>query len=164
MPDTTTLKDQLNAFLKRKAHFAIVVDEYGEVMGLVTLEDIIEEIVGDITDETDIAAALAKPQADGSLIVDGLVPIRDVNRLMDWDIPDEEATTIAGLVIHEAQTIPDTGPGLHLSRLPLRGAEAAAEPHHLACGSRRSSRARKPKKSSKQGLIAAGSAPPAPAR
>ena len=109
VPDTTTLKDQLNAFLKRKAHFAIVVDEYGEVMGLVTLEDIIEEIVGDITDETDIAAALAKPQPDGSLIVDGLVPIRDVNRLMEWNLPDEEATTIAGLVIHEAQTIPTQG-------------------------------------------------------
>jgi Mg2+/Co2+ transporter CorB len=109
VPDTTTLKDQLNAFLKRKAHFAIVVDEYGEVMGLVTLEDIIEEIVGEISDETDIAAALAKPQGDGSLIVDGMVPIRDVNRLMDWDLPDEEATTIAGLVIHEAQTIPNPG-------------------------------------------------------
>jgi Mg2+/Co2+ transporter CorB len=109
VPDTTTLKDQLNAFLKKKAHFAIVVDEYGEVMGLVTLEDIIEEIVGEISDETDIAAALAKPQADGSLIVDGAVPIRDVNRLMDWDLPDEEATTIAGLVLHEAQTIPNPG-------------------------------------------------------
>jgi Mg2+/Co2+ transporter CorB len=109
VPDTTTLKDQLNAFLKRKAHFAIVVDEYGEVMGLVTLEDIIEEIVGDITDETDIASIAAKTQPDGSLIVDGSVPIRDVNRMMDWDIPDEEATTIAGLVIHEAQTIPDPG-------------------------------------------------------
>jgi Mg2+/Co2+ transporter CorB len=109
VPDTTTLKDQLNAFLKRKAHFAIVVDEYGEVMGLVTLEDIIEEIVGEISDETDVAAALAKPQPDGSLIVDGTVPIRDVNRLMDWDLPDEEATTVAGLVIHEAQTIPNPG-------------------------------------------------------
>jgi magnesium and cobalt exporter, CNNM family len=109
VPDTTTLKDQLNAFLKRKAHFAVVVDEYGEVMGLVTLEDIIEEIVGDITDETDVAAALAKPQPDGSLVVDGGVPIRDVNRLMDWDLPDEKATTIAGLVIHEAQTIPNPG-------------------------------------------------------
>ncbi len=106
VPDTTTLKDQLNAFLKRKAHFAIVVDEYGEVMGLLTLEDIIEEIVGDITDETDIAAIAAKVQPDGSLIVDGSVPIRDLNRMMDWDIPDDEATTIAGLVIHEAQAIP----------------------------------------------------------
>src|SRR4029079_649473 len=109
VPDTTTLKDQLSAFLKKKAHFAVVVDEYGEVMGLVTLEDIIEEIVGDITDETDIAPIAARVQSDGSLIVDGSVPIRDVNRMMDWDIPDDEATTIAGLVIHEAQTIPDTG-------------------------------------------------------
>jgi len=109
VPDTTTLKAQLAAFLKRKNHFAIVVDEYGEVMGLLTLEDIIEEIVGDITDETDVAATDAQPQSDGSLIVEGLVPIRDVNRLMDWDLPDEEATTIAGLVIHEAQTIPNPG-------------------------------------------------------
>jgi Mg2+/Co2+ transporter CorB len=109
VPDTTTLKDQLNAFLKRKAHFAIVVDEYGEVMGLVTLEDIIEEIVGDITDETDIASIAARPQADGSVIVEGSVPLRDLNRLMDWDLPDEEATTVAGLVLHKAQTIPDAG-------------------------------------------------------
>jgi Mg2+/Co2+ transporter CorB len=109
VPDTTTLKDQLSAFKRRKAHFAIVVDEYGEVMGLVTLEDIIEEIVGEITDETDVPAALARPQPDGSLLVDGSVPIRDVNRLMDWDIPDEEATTIAGLVIHEAEVIPNAG-------------------------------------------------------
>jgi Mg2+/Co2+ transporter CorB len=109
VPDTTTLKDQLNAFLKRKEHFAIVVDEYGEVMGLVTLEDIIEEIVGEITDETDIASIAAKPQPDGSVIVEGSVPLRDLNRLMDWDLPEEEATTVAGLVIHEAQTIPDPG-------------------------------------------------------
>jgi magnesium and cobalt exporter, CNNM family len=88
VPDTTTLKDQLNAFLKRKSHFAIVVDEYGEVMGLVTLEDIIEEIVGDITDEMDIASIAARPQADGSVIVEGSVPLRDLNRLMDWELPD----------------------------------------------------------------------------
>ena len=109
VPDTTTLKDQLNAFLKRKSHFAIVVDEYGEVMGLVTLEDIIEEIVGDITDEMDIASIAARPQTDGSIIVEGSVPLRDLNRLMDWELPDEEATTVAGLVLHEAQTIPDAG-------------------------------------------------------
>jgi len=109
VPDTTTLKDQLNAFLKRKSHFAIVVDEYGEVMGLVTLEDIIEEIVGDITDEMDIASIAARPQTDGSIIVEGSVPLRDLNRLMDWELPHEEATTVAGLVLHEAQTIPDAG-------------------------------------------------------
>jgi Mg2+/Co2+ transporter CorB len=109
VPDTTSVKAQLNAFLKKKAHFALVVDEYGEVMGLVTLEDILEEIVGDILDELDIAASGIRAQPDGSVIVDGSVPIRDVNRLLDWDLPDEEATTIAGLVIHEAQTIPEQG-------------------------------------------------------
>ncbi|MET3790950.1 transporter associated domain-containing protein [Aquamicrobium terrae] len=107
VPDTTTLQEQLNAFLRRKAHFAIVVDEYGEVEGLVTLGDIIEEIVGEIADEGDIDLAGVKKEADGSVVVDGTVPIRDLNRALDWDLPDEEATTIAGLVIHETQSIPD---------------------------------------------------------
>ncbi len=109
VPETTALKDQLNAFLRRKAHFALVVDEFGEVMGLVTLEDILEEIVGDITDEHDVTVSGVRPQSDGTVDVDGSVPVRDLNRLMDWDLPDEEATTIAGLVIHEAQTIPEPG-------------------------------------------------------
>lgn len=107
VPDTTTLQDQLNAFLRRKAHFAIVVDEYGEMEGLVTLEDIIEEIVGEIADEHDVDMQGVKQEADGSVVVDGTVPIRDLNRALDWDLPDEEATTIAGLVIHETQTIPE---------------------------------------------------------
>ncbi len=107
VPDTTTLQDQLNVFLKRKTHFALVVDEYGEVMGLVTLEDILEEIVGEIADEHDIELPGLRPQADGSVIVDGSVTIRDLNRATDWDLPDEEATTIAGLVIHEARMIPE---------------------------------------------------------
>lgn len=107
IPETTSLKDQLNAFLRRKEHIALVVDEYGEVQGLVTLEDILEEIVGEIADEHDIEVSGVQTQGDGSVIVDGAVPIRDLNRAMDWDLPDEEATTIAGLVIHEAQTIPD---------------------------------------------------------
>ncbi|ESX68223.1 MULTISPECIES: HlyC/CorC family transporter [unclassified Mesorhizobium] len=107
VPDTTTLQEQLNAFLRRKAHFAIVVDEYGEVEGLVTLEDIIEEIVGEIADEHDIDIQGVKQEADGSVVVDGTVSIRDLNRALDWNLPDEEATTIAGLVIHEAQSIPD---------------------------------------------------------
>lgn len=107
VPDTTSLKDQLNAFLRRKAHFAIVVDEYGEVEGLVTLEDIIEEIVGEIADEHDVEMQGVKQEADGSVVVDGSVPIRDLNRALDWNLPDEEATTVAGLVIHETQTIPE---------------------------------------------------------
>jgi Mg2+/Co2+ transporter CorB len=107
VPDTTTLQEQLNAFLRRKAHFAIVVDEYGEVEGLVTLEDIIEEIVGEIADEHDIDMQGVKQEADGSVVVDGTVPIRDLNRALDWHLPDDEATTIAGLVIHEAQLIPE---------------------------------------------------------
>jgi magnesium and cobalt exporter, CNNM family len=109
VPDTTTLHDQLRAFLRRKTHFALVVDEYGEVMGLVTLEDILEEIVGDIADEHDVALTGVRSQADGSVTVDGGVPIRDLNRVMDWNLPDEGATTIAGLVIHEARLIPEAG-------------------------------------------------------
>ncbi|TPJ42218.1 HlyC/CorC family transporter [Mesorhizobium sp. B2-5-4] len=107
VPDTTTLQEQLNAFLRRKAHFAVVVDEYGEVEGLVTLEDIIEEIVGEIADEHDVDIQGVKQEADGSVVVEGTVPIRDLNRALDWNLPDEEATTIAGLVIHEAQSIPE---------------------------------------------------------
>jgi Mg2+/Co2+ transporter CorB len=109
VPDIRPLSEQLKAFRRRKAHFALVVDEYGEVKGLVTLEDILEEIVGDISDEHDLVVTGARPQPDGSVIVDGAVPIRDLNRLMDWHLPDEEATTIAGLVIHEARAIPEAG-------------------------------------------------------
>jgi Mg2+/Co2+ transporter CorB len=109
VPDTTSLRDQLKAFLSKKTHFALVVDEYGEVQGLVTLEDILEEIVGDIKDEHDVSVQGVRPQPDGSVNVDGSVPIRDLNRAMDWDLPDEEATTVAGLVIHEARAIPDAG-------------------------------------------------------
>ncbi|HEU4376989.1 MAG TPA: HlyC/CorC family transporter [Hyphomicrobiaceae bacterium] len=109
VPDTTSVADQLNEFLKRKAQLALVVDEYGEVQGLITLEDILEEIVGQIADEHDTQDAAVRVQADGSVNVDGTVAIRDLNRQMEWDLPDEEATTIAGLVIHEAQTIPEPG-------------------------------------------------------
>jgi Mg2+/Co2+ transporter CorB len=109
VPDTRAIPDQLNAFLRKKNHFAIVVDEYGEVQGLVTLEDIIEEIVGDIKDEHDAVALGVRPKPDGSYLVEGGVPIRDLNRAFDWTLPDEEANTIAGLVIHEARTIPEVG-------------------------------------------------------
>jgi magnesium and cobalt exporter, CNNM family len=109
VPDTTPLKGQLNQFLKRKAQMALVVDEYGEVQGLITLEDILEEIVGQIADEHDTQEAAIRVQADGTVNVDGTVAVRDLNRQMNWNLPDEEATTVAGLVIHEAQTIPEPG-------------------------------------------------------
>jgi Mg2+/Co2+ transporter CorB len=109
VPDTTPLAEQLKAFRHRKTPFALVVDEYGELEGLVTLEDIVEEIVGDITDEHDIAVPGVRPLPDGSVNVDGAVPVRDLNRAMDWNIPDDEATTIAGVVIHEARSIPEPG-------------------------------------------------------
>jgi Mg2+/Co2+ transporter CorB len=109
VPDTRPVSEQLKAFRRRKTPFALVVDEYGEVEGVVTLEDILEEIVGDITDEHDVAMPGVRRQPDGSVNVDGAVPIRDLNRVMDWNLPDEEATTIAGLVIHEARSIPEVG-------------------------------------------------------
>ena len=109
VPETRPVSEQLKAFRRRKTPFALVVDEYGEVEGLVTLEDILEEIVGDITDEHDVAMPGVRPQSDGSVNVDGAVPIRDLNRVMDWNLPDKEATTIAGLVIHEARSIPEPG-------------------------------------------------------
>jgi Mg2+/Co2+ transporter CorB len=107
VPDTTRLDAQLRAFLRRGSHFAIVVDEYGEVEGLITLEDIIAEIVGEIADEDDVDAQGVRREADGSVVVDGSVAIRDLNRALGWSLPDEEATTVAGLVIHEAQLIPE---------------------------------------------------------
>ena len=109
VPNIRPLTEQLKAFRRRKTPLALVVDEYGEVMGLVTLEDIIEEIVGDITDEHDVNLPGVWPQPDGSVHVEGAVPIRDLNRAMEWNLPDEQATTIAGLVIHEARSIPDVG-------------------------------------------------------
>jgi Mg2+/Co2+ transporter CorB len=109
VPEMRPVSEQLKAFRRRKTHFALVVDEYGEVEGMVTLEDILEEIVGDISDEHDVVVAGVRGQPDGSVVVDGSVPIRDLNRVMDWHLPDEEATTVAGLVIHEARSIPDRG-------------------------------------------------------
>jgi Mg2+/Co2+ transporter CorB len=110
VPDTTNLEEQLRAFRDRREHFALVVDEYGVLQGLVTLEDILEEIFGDIAEETNqhIPEGV-RPQADGSYNVDGWTPVRDLNRELEWNLPDEVATTIAGLVIHEARVIPEVG-------------------------------------------------------
>jgi Mg2+/Co2+ transporter CorB len=109
IPDSTDLLSQLEAFRSRHEHFAIVVDEYGEVLGIVTLEDILEEIVGEIADEHDVEIAGVKPLKDNSILVEGSVTIRDLNRQFDWRLPDEEAATIAGLILHEARRIPEVG-------------------------------------------------------
>jgi Mg2+/Co2+ transporter CorB len=110
VPDTTTLEEQIRAFRQQRRHFALVVDEYGALQGVITLTDIVEEILGRIPDEHATGEpADIRPQADGSFLVQGTTPIRDLNRVLDWRLPDEEATTIAGLVIHEARTIPEIG-------------------------------------------------------
>lgn len=110
VPDTTTLEEQLRAFRERRTHFAMVVDEYGVIQGIVTLEDILNEIFGELPEESDTSVTPGiRPQPDGSYNIDGAMPVRDINRALDWELPDEEATTLAGLVIHEARTIPDVG-------------------------------------------------------
>lgn len=109
IPETTSLRHQLLAFRQRRAHLAVVVDEYGALQGIVTLEDIIEEIVGDISDEKDVEVSGIRPQPDGSVLVEGRVTLRDLNRQFDWQLPDEDASTVAGLLISEARRIPEVG-------------------------------------------------------
>jgi Mg2+/Co2+ transporter CorB len=110
VPDTTTAEEQFEAFRQKRSRFALVVDEYGALQGLVTLEDILDEIFGDLPDEFETAPRPdVRRKQDGSYLIDGKVPVRDLNRDLDWNLPDEEATTIAGLVIHEARTIPEVG-------------------------------------------------------
>ena len=109
VPETTPVVTQLRAFQQKREHFALAIDEYGALMGVVTLEDILEEIVGDIQDEFDEIVEGVRVQKDGSIFVGGEVPVRDLNRAMDFNLPDDEAVTVAGLVIHESQTIPDVG-------------------------------------------------------
>ncbi|WP_170769529.1 HlyC/CorC family transporter [Ruegeria lacuscaerulensis] len=110
VPETTTLDDQMREFLRMHSHFALVVDEYGSLRGLITLEDILEEIVGEIADEFDIDEDVPVTRTeDGQYLVEGAMTIRDVNRAMEWTLPDDEANTVAGLVIHEAQMIPIVG-------------------------------------------------------
>jgi len=109
VPDTTPLQSQLNEFLKGKTHFALVIDEYGEVQGLCTLEDILEEIVGDISDEHDIVIQGITKQPNGAYLIEGALPVRDINRALDWNLPDDDATTVAGLVINAAELIPEEG-------------------------------------------------------
>ena len=123
VPEITSLREQLNAFRERRTHFALVVDEYGSLMGLVTLEDILEEIVGDIVDEHDVTLRHTVSRSDGSVLVAGDTTVRDLNRRFGWSLPDEEAATIAGLALHVAQQIPEIGEHFefHGFTLEIRG-------------------------------------------
>jgi Mg2+/Co2+ transporter CorB len=109
VPQNALLIDQLQAFRNRREHFAMVVDEYGDFRGIITLEDIIEEIVGEIDDEHDVTLSGLLQQDDGSWIIDGHVTIRDLNRALSWELPDDDASTIAGLILNETRTIPESG-------------------------------------------------------
>ena len=109
IPETTSVLDQLQEFKKKQRHLAFVVDEYGALMGIVTLEDIIEEIVGDIEDEHDIKIKGAKKSKDGKYTISGNVTIRDMNREFGWNLPDKNASTLAGLIFHEIKAIPEPG-------------------------------------------------------
>ena len=120
VPETTSLYDQLQAFRKRREHFAVVVDEYGDFRGIITLEDILEEIVGEIDDEYDNTLPGLSSQKDGSWIVKGDITIRDLNRTFDIDLPDEEASTIAGLVMYESRSIPSPGQEFRFHNLRIR--------------------------------------------
>ncbi len=109
IPETTTLFSQLAAFRERREHFALVIDEYGDLQGMVTLEDILEEIVGEIVDEHDVEIPGLRIAPDGTYVVDGVVTLRDLNRQFNWDLPDEHAATLAGLILHETREIPEVG-------------------------------------------------------
>ena len=120
VPETTTLRDQLEAFRRRREHFALVVDEYGALMGIVTLEDIIEEIVGTIEDEHEPVSSAAHVEDDGALLLPGMLTLRDFNREYDLSLPDDEVTTLAGLIMHKARRIPRVGESFDLYGLSFQ--------------------------------------------
>jgi len=157
IPETTPLDEQMRQFLRRHTHFALVVDEYGALQGLITLEDILEEIVGEITDELDVREqALIEPTADGGHLLDGTLAIRTLNRALDWHLPDAEANTVAGLVIHESREIPELGRTLecHGVRFEVVGKEGNRITRVLA----------RPTEPPADDIPAAERAPPGPVR
>jgi len=120
VPESTSLFAQLQEFRKRREHMALVIDEYGALEGIITLEDILEEIVGEISDEYDVLEKNVQPQADGSYLVAGDMTVRDLNKQFDWSLPEEEAATLAGLLIHECQGVPQEQETYHLHGLYIQ--------------------------------------------
>ena len=107
VPESTPLHTQLFNFQKQKERTALVVDEYGDILGLVTLEDILEEIVGDFTTDVSDSSQDITPMDDGSYIIDGSASVRSINRALGWNLPEDEARTINGLITEEMEAIPD---------------------------------------------------------
>ncbi|XP_022778312.1 uncharacterized protein LOC111319845 [Stylophora pistillata] len=120
VPESTNLLEQLYAFQKRREHFALVIDEYGDVIGMLTLEDILEEIVGDISDELDTVLAGVHKTRDNAYIIEGKTTLRDLNRQLNWNLPDDDAATLAGLVIHETRQIPQPGQTFQLYNFKVK--------------------------------------------
>ncbi|RZK99316.1 MAG: DUF21 domain-containing protein [Rubrivivax sp.] len=118
VPETTPLGHQLLQFLKLQTHLALVVDEYGDLQGLITLEDILEEIVGEISDEHD-TAELHEQATDGTVVLRGNTPVRNVNREFNWELPTSSAVTLAGLMIEELGHLPAQGESLRVGKLTL---------------------------------------------
>lgn len=117
IPDNALVTQQLHAFREKKSHFACVVDEYGDLQGIITLEDILEEIVGPIIDEHDYANKTIVRKSETEFIIDGVATIRDVNRELNWNLPDDDANTIAGLIIHKLERIPNQNESIKIFNL-----------------------------------------------
>lgn len=119
VPEGTPLHTQLLNFQRHRRRIGLVVNEYGDIQGLVTLEDILEEIVGEFTSNPDALSPDIHPQEDGSLLVDASITIRELNRVMQWHLPTEGPKTLNGLILEYLETIPEAGISLRLEGYPI---------------------------------------------
>ncbi|MCB1838130.1 MAG: CBS domain-containing protein, partial [Alcanivoracaceae bacterium] len=116
VPEGTPLHRQLINFQNAKRRIAVVVDEYGDVLGLVTLEDILEEIVGEFTTDMANTSQDIHPQDDGTFVIDGAAHLRDINKVLQWELPTDGPKTLNGLIIEHLQDIPDTSVCLRIDQ------------------------------------------------
>jgi Mg2+/Co2+ transporter CorB len=119
IPEGTPLNTQLLNFQRKKLRIGLVVDEYGDIQGLVTLEDILEEIVGEFTTDMSDENQDIEEKNDGSIIIDGSATIRDINRSLDWELPTDGPKTLNGLIVEYVESIPQAGTGMRLSGYPM---------------------------------------------
>ena len=139
IPESTPLHTQLLNFQQKKRRLAVVVDEYGDVLGLVALEDILEEIVGEFTSSLADAEEDIHPQRDGSFIIDGTANIREINKSLEWALPTDGPKTLSGLILENLESFPDANAGLAIGKyrveiLELQGNVVQAARVQLAAG------------------------------